>query len=357
MATNWRSIRDAQTPAIDMDQTGGLRMRAAQVFGAGDIRCVDGIPMPEPSDEEALVKTSMASICGSDLHMAGMGWQMPDFPAPAGHPGHEAVGVVVTPPRSYPEDCWGDTVQPGDFVLTVPHIWDSLCFAEYMKVHSNHILKLPIGVPTEHLLMTQQLGTVLFATRRLPQSLAGKTCAVLGQGSAGLFWDFALKQRGASRVIAIEPVDHRRELAPRFGADDVIGLTGDGATEAVMELTDGIGADIVIEAVGSTPTLSQAFHIVRDEGLCVLFGLPDSNDPVPFDYTEMFKKRANAYSILGAQVEPGLRTFRRALRLIAEGEIDMSPIVTHIRDVNSIGEAFELAKRRDDGVVKVGITF
>lgn len=332
-------------------------MKAAQVFDVGDIRYVGDIPMPEPTAEEALVKTSMASICGSDLHMAGMGWQIAEYPAPAGHPGHEAVGVVVEPPLRYPEDCWGDVLKAGDLVLAVPHIWDSLCFAEYMKVHANHMLKLTGSVPLEHLLMTQQLGTVLFASRRLPRSLAGLTCAVLGQGSAGLFWDFVLKRRGASRVIAIEPVAHRRELGRRYGADDVVGARDEAATAALMDLTDGIGADIVIEAVGSTATLSQAFHLVRDEGMCVLFGLPESNDPVPFDYTEMFKKRANAYSILGAQIEPGLKTFREALRLISEGEIDMGPIVTHVYGIERIGEAFELAKRRDDGVVKVGITF
>ena len=332
-------------------------MKAAQVFDVGDIRFVDDVPMPEPSVEDALVKTSMASICGSDLHMAGMGWQIAEFPAVPGHPGHEAVGVVVEPPRRYPDDCWGDVVVAGDLVLAVPHIWDSLCFAEYMKVHANHLLKLTGSVPVEHLLMTQQLGTVLFASRRLPISLAGLTCAVLGQGSAGLFWDFVLKRRGAARVIAIEPVAHRRALGCVYGADESIGDTGEDATAAVMDLTDGVGADIVIEAVGSTPTLSQAFHIVCDEGMCVLFGLPESNDPVPFDYTEMFKKRANAYSILGAQIEPGLKTFREALRLISEGEIDMGPIVTHVYDVERIEEAFELAKRRDDGVVKVGVTF
>ena len=137
----------------------------------------------------------------------------------------------------------------------------------------------------------------------------------------------------------------------------MVGVAGEEATEAVMDLTGGVGADIVIEAVGSTATLSQAFHLVRDEGLCVLFGLPESNEPVPFDYTEMFKKRANAYSILGAQIEPGLKTFRAALRLIAEGEIDMSPIVTHVFDVSRVAEAFELAGRRDGGVVKIGLEF
>ena len=97
--------------------------------------------------------------------------------------------------------------------------------------------------------------------------------------------------------------------------------------------------------------------MVKDEGLCVLFGLPESNDPVPFDYTEMFKKRANAYSILGAQEERGLRTFRRALSWIVEGEIDMAPIVTHLMPIEQVEEAFELSESRGDGVVKVALTF
>lgn len=332
-------------------------MRAAQVFGIDDIRFVSDAPMPKPDEHDALIQTSMASICGSDLHMAGMGWQMPEYPAPPGHPGHEAVGIVLQPPKSYPENLSGDILQEGDLVLTVPHIWYSFCFAEYMTVNANHILKLPAGMPVEHLLMTQQLGTVLFASRRLPESLEGKTCVVIGQGSAGLFWDFILKRKRASKIIAIEPLVHRRNLAEAYGADHTIGIIGDEANQAVLEMTDGEGPDIVVEAVGSTATLSQAFHIVKPEGTCVLFGLPESNDPVPFDYTEMFKKRVNAYTILGAQEEPGLVTFRETLAIIAEAEIDMTPIVTHRFPIEEVTQAFQLAKTRNSNAVKIALTF
>ena len=332
-------------------------MRAAQSFGVDDIRYVADAPDPEPLETDALVKTEMASLCGSDLHMVGKGWQMPEYPAVPGHPGHEGVGIVEEPPKRYPEGEGIDFLEPGDLVLTVPHIWYAKCFAEYQAVDAAHLLKLPAGPPVEHLLMTQQLGTVIFATQRLPESLEGLTCAVLGQGSAGLFWDTVLKRRGASRIIAIEPVDSRRGLSTMYGADETVDVTGAGVRDAVYDLTGGKGADIVIEAVGSAPTLSNAFHIVADEGLCVLFGLPDSNDPVPFDYTEMFKKRANAYSILGAQEEPGLKTFRRALSWIVEGEIDMAPIVTHLMPIEQVAEAFELSESRGDGVVKVALTF
>ena len=78
---------------------------------------------------------------------------------------------------------------------------------------------------------------------------------------------------------------------------------------------------------------------------------------MPFDYTEMFKKRANAYSILGAQEEVGLGTFRRALALIVEGEIDVAPIVTHLMPIERVADAFELSESRGDSVVKVALTF
>ena len=157
----------------------------------------------------------------------------------------------------------------------------------------------------------------------------------------------------------MEPVDSRRGLSKRYGADETVDVIGDAARDAVYDLTDGKGADIVIEAVGSTPTLSNAFHIVGDEGLCVLFGLPDSNDPQPFDYTEMFKKAGER--LLDPRCTGGAGLSRRSdLRIIMDRgrrEIDMAPIVTHLMPIEQVAEAFELSESREDGVVKVALTF
>jgi threonine dehydrogenase-like Zn-dependent dehydrogenase len=322
-------------------------MKAAQAIARGRVECVDA-PMPACRPGDLLIKTDMASICGSDLHMVGLGWAINAWPAPPGHPGHEAVGTVVeSPSKNFKE---------GDRVLTVPHIWRSMCFAEYQAVDEPHILKLPANADVPQVLMAQQLGTVIFASKRLPP-LVGKTCLVLGQGSAGLFWDFMLRRLGAKRVIAVEPVTHRRALGRMFGATDAVDVTGERAVQAVMDLTGGQGADVVVEAVGSTPTLSQAFHFVRDEGLVVLFGLPESVEPVPFDYTTFFRKRANAFTVLGAQDEPGLKSFAAAVDLITSGQIDVRPVVSHRLPVSEVTEAFLMASHREHGVVKVGLTF
>ena len=328
--------------------TSNGKMRAAIATELGVIRCEE-VPMPQIKEGEVLVRTLAASICGSDLHMVNTGWGMHAFPAMAGHTGHEAAGRIV--------ETRSPRFSEGDLVLTVPFIWDSRCFADYQAVDDEHVLKLDPDVDLDNVTLAQQLGTVVYAAKRLPESLEGQTCVVVGQGSAGLFWDFTLKKLGAERIISIEPLVWRRELGPQYGVDQTIDVTGDDAIQAVKDLTGGVGTDLVVEAVGSTPTLSQVFHLVRREGKVVLFGLPESEDPVPFDYSQMFKIRADAFTVLGSQDEPGLPSYVEAVRLISSAEIDVEPIISHRINIAEIDRAFRIASERSDGAIKVGITF
>ena len=323
-------------------------MRAAMAVDLGIIRCEE-VRIPTIAENEVLVHTIAASICGSDLHMLDTGWAMHAFPAMAGHPGHEAMGQVVQS-RS-------DGIAEGDIVLTTPHIWNSRCFAEYQAVDDAHVLKLSSDVDVDTITLSQQLGTVVYAAKRLPATLQGQSCVVIGQGSAGLFWDFQLKLLGAEKIFSVEPLTWRRKLGLSYGVDQAIDITGKEAVDAVNDMTGGIGADLVIEAVGSTETLSQAFHFVRDEGSVVLFGLPESEDPVPFDYSQMFKSRANAFTVLGSQDEVGLKSYAEAVRLISSGQIDVAPIISHRINIADIDQAFEVARERVDGAVKIGVTF
>jgi 2-desacetyl-2-hydroxyethyl bacteriochlorophyllide A dehydrogenase len=324
------------------------RMRAAIAVEKGVVRC-ESVAIPRPSDGEVLVRTRAASICGSDLHMVNTGWAMSEFPAAAGHPGHEAVGEVV--------ESRSDKFVQGDIVLTTPHIWNSRCFADFQVVDDAHLLKLDPTVDLDTIVLSQQLGTVVYAAKRLPDSLEGETCLVVGQGSAGLFWDFVLRNLGAERIISIEPLAWRRELGTAYGVGESIDVIGDAAVDAVQDLTDGTGADLVIEAVGTTATLSQAFHLVRDEGQVVLFGLPESESPVPFDYSQMFKSRADVFTVLGSQDEPRLTSYLEAAQLISSGEIDVEPIISHRVNISDIDQAFSIAGERVDGAVKIGLTF
>ncbi len=322
-------------------------MAAAVAVGLGTVECRQ-VPMPDITGDSVLVETLAASICGSDLHVLYMGWNVNEFPLPPGLPGHEGVGVVVDEGRS--------GLSRGDFVLTAPSIFTARVFAEYQAIDAKYLLKLPDGPPPDHLLMAQQLGTVVYGCKRLP-SVEGKTAAIIGQGSVGLFHAFMLKRMGAARVIAIEPIAARREAGTRMGADEVLDVTGRAATDAVLDLTRGEGADLVIEAVGSVPTLNQALNIVREQGHVCAFGLPESSEPVPFEWDTFFRRRVTMNAVFGAQDEPGLPDFQAALDMIAGGEIDVAPLTTHRFPLERVQEALDLAHAPEDGALKVGLIF
>ncbi len=325
-------------------------MRAGQMMGVGDIQCVE-TPIPEIGDEQVLVRTIMASICGSDLHVVchGAGIQG-DLPCPHGYPGHEGIGEVVA--SNHPD------VEVGTHVLCFPFAWTSEGFSEYQRMHGRYVLPLPnCDVPEEELLMAQQLGTVIFAARQRPVELVGRTVLVIGQGSAGLFWAYWLKRNGASRVIVSDRSDARLAVSTSFGADHAINVGETDLEEALRELT-GDGPDYVIEAVGRRETLYQSIEVVRPGGDLMWFGLPDTDDSVPISFAHFFRKRLTASSTFGAQDEGDAVSFRTALDLIANKQIDVSPLLSHVYPIEQIGEAFDVANDPvPDGALKVSVTF
>ena len=222
-------------------------MPAAVTTALKHVECHE-VPVPDMEPGYVLARTRLASICGSDLHIAYMGWNVYELPLQPGYPGHEGVGEVV--------DGGSSEFEPGDIVLTAPNIWSSRVFAGYQLIDPKFLIRLPGDTPLEHLLMAQQLGTVVYGCKLLPP-LLGKTVAIIGQGSVGLFHDFLLRRLGAHRIIAIEPIPGRLTAGVAMGIDEAVDVTGDKATEAVLDLTGGQGADLVIEAVGSPETLNS----------------------------------------------------------------------------------------------------
>jgi L-iditol 2-dehydrogenase len=321
-------------------------MKAAVLEGLADINCRE-VATPEAEAGRVLVRMLMSSICGTDLHYVFHGWPRNNWPLPPGSPGHEGVGVVI--------DGGGTEFNAGQRVLTVPNIWEARNFAEIQLVSAHFLIPLPDTIDLAHVLMAQQLGTVIFAARELPV-LNGETVAVLGQGSAGLFHDFWLKRIGAGRVITVEPNRDRREAGRMFDVDDTIDVTGQDAINAVLELTDGAGADLIVDAVGGNVTLNQAVKMAKANGHIHIFGLPTTHDLVPFDLGMFFLKRLNATSTFGAQDEPGLLAFREALGIIERGEIDMAPFVTHVFALEGVKDAFTLAHEPAGGALKVSLS-
>ena len=303
--------------------------------------------MPAAADGEILVRTAYASVCGSDLH-AVFG-RAPAQPAAPGYPGHESVGEVVE------SRCPG--FEPGDYVLTVPFAVDGRCLAEFQALPGAACIRLPSTVPLSHLLMAQQLGTVIYALRYHPLNVVGKDAAVIGQGSAGAFFTFMLKRAGAARVLVSDKSTARLAYSRKLGAD----LTVDAGTAdfllAVMEATGGRGADLVVEAVGSRATFPQSVELAAPGATLVWFGLPEGTDDYPISFSQFFRRGLTAYSNFGAQGEPGLESFRYAVRLITDGAIDVAPLLTHMLPIGCVDEAFRIAHDRSDNALKVSIKF
>ena len=322
-------------------------MRASRVSALGKVVCEE-TPVKPPGEGELLVRTRMAAICGSDLHKVFLGDELIPHACPHGYPGHEGIGQVEQ--TNHPD------FAVGDLVLTVPGPPDMFAFADYQTIPARYCLKVPGSLPLEQLLMAQQLGTCIFSLRQRPVDVVGKTVLVVGQGSAGMFFSKLLKRAGAAQVIASDYSEHRLDYGRRMGGVDVaVTAQGDNVMQAVKDLTGGRGADYVIEAVGSAQTQLEAVSQAAFDGEILYFGLPDTTDPIPFDYANFFRKRLGASTTYGCQFEPGLVSFQMAVDMIVRGEINVEGLVSSVFPMEQIGEAVRLAHDEVNATLKVAV--
>jgi len=316
-------------------------MRAVQVVARGKVQFVEA-PMPALKPGHALVRTMLLSLCGSDVHSV---YYLPEkeYPRPIGEGGHEMIGVVEVVDGS-------DAHKVGDVALTL----GPYSMTEYVLAPLEDVLVLPGGRPLEHLLMGQQLGTVIYACKRLP-NVMGKDAVVIGQGSAGLFFDTMLRRMGAEQVIGLDVKETRVAAGLKFGATHTVNNAQVDALQAVEEITEGELADLVIEASGELETINLTARLVKEGGHLLYFGVPRGPQCFEFDVLTLFRKYCYTTSSGGSGFEPGRTSFKMALDLIARGEIDVSPMLTHRFPFERIKETYELARTRDDGVIKIVI--
>lgn len=318
-----------------------MRMKAVQVVARGRAEFVD-VPVPVLQPGHVLIRTRRLSLCGSDIRM--LHYAPEDaYPFPPGTTGHEMVGVVED------IDAPGSVLHVGDAVLALAPNHQAM--AEYFLAPVEHVIPLPSGISVEHLLQAQQLGTVLFASQRLP-SMVDKTVAVIGQGSAGLFFDFQLRQMGSRRVIAFDVEAFRLERSTAFGASHTIHNAVVEPCEAIRRINDDELADVVVEVAGDVSAINLAIDLVRHGGDILYFGYP-RGQTIPFNFDRLFHKCCRVQTIVGATVEPNQASTRKAVDLIASGQIDVSQLITHRVPFADVVDAYELHRTRGEGCVKI----
>ena len=311
---------------------------------SGKIEIVEA-PKPVMKKGQALIRTKLLSLCGSDVRT--LYYPMPgELPLPVGAPGHEVIGVI----EEIDQD--GTTLQPGDTVLALAPEHEN-AMAEYFIASAENVLPLPNNHPLEELLMAQQLGTVIFGCKRLP-NLIGKDAVVIGQGSAGLFWVYMLHRLCLRNVIALEIKEARVAAGPLFGATHSINTSREDPLQAVREITGGKMADLVIEACGQVDGINMAPKLVKSNGHLMFFGVPHA-PRFEFNYLDFFRQYCFTTTSGGIYEEPGRPSFKMAIDMIAGGEINVKPMITHHFDFRKVHRAYELAWSRDEGTIKVVI--
>ncbi len=321
------------------------------------------VEMPVLKEGDVRVRIQKTCLCGSDIpyfaydqqkllnegkpNAAGhIDYSQPKvYPLPVGLSLHECVGVVVESASS--------DFQEGDFVLALP--FGQYGFFEYLTLPESRIFPLPEDpVSKQEILMAQPLGTLIFAWRMMPE-IEGKTVAVLGQGPIGLMFNSLLKLRGAGTVIGIDRLEERAGVGRQMGADEII-VPGDaGSVEQLSDLTNGDMADVVIEAAGHADlAFNDAVDMVRNEGTIFEFGVVDTDYVDNYPFGKVFYKNLTVRHSVGAKDKGD---FLAAADLIAEGKVDMKPLLTHSFPFASAQTAYETFVDRNDGAIKVLIDF
>ncbi|MER6141843.1 zinc-dependent alcohol dehydrogenase family protein [Streptomyces sparsogenes] len=275
-------------------------MRATIIHAPGDIR-VENAPEPEiTAPTDAIIRTVATCVCGSDL------WDYRGINAVTEpHPiGHEYVGVV--------EEVGSDVsaVRPGQFVIGSFFASDNTCpvcragyhtsclhrefingcQAEYVRVPlADGTLVATPEQPGEELVpslltLSDVMGTGWYAAKAAEVE-PGSTAVVVGDGAVGLSGVIAAKELGAERIIAMSRHESRQKLALEFGATDIVTERGEEGVARVKELTDGVGADSVLECVGTQQSMHQALQATRPGGNVGFVGVPHD---VAVDGEELF---------------------------------------------------------------------
>lgn len=295
------------------------------------------VPAPTPGPGEVLVRVRAAGICGSDVHgyTGSTGRRQPGIIM-----GHEFSGVIEALGTGVTARMVGErvAVQPIMSCGTCPLCRagrPNLClhrkgigwsvnggYAELVAVPQQNAYPLPEGLPFQLGALAEPLAVALHAVNLTPLQL-GDTALVVGAGPIGLLCVLALRLKGAGRILISDLSPRRLDLARQLGADVALnGREGD-PVEAVKQLTGSLGADVVLEAVGLSPTVVQSIRATRNGGHVTWVGNSAPTVEVPMqEVVTRGLTVAGSYAFVGE--------FGRALDLLASGRVDAKRLIEQV---------------------------
>ena len=298
------------------------------------------VARPEFGPTDVLVKVKVASVCGTDLHIYNWDQWAQGRIHPPLIPGHEFCGHVAAVGREV------TTVKEGDFVSAEMHVACGKCyqcrtgeahicqhvriigvdangaFAEYVVIPESNIWKLDPAIPEEYASILDPLGNAVHTV--LAGEIAARTVAITGCGPIGLFSIAVARACGATQIFAIEVNEHRSKIAQQMRADFVLDPTNDDVRRIVLEHTDGIGVDVVLEMAGKTEAIRTGFQVLRLGGRMSMLGIPSK--PVELNLAnDIIFKGATVQGINGRLM---YKTWYQMTALLKAGKLDLHPVIT-----------------------------
>lgn len=330
---------------------------------------------PEMGPSDAIIRPTKGLVCTSDVHTVhGAVGEREDLTL-----GHEVVGVI---------ESVGETVEdfePGDRVAVgaITPDWGSTAaqdgypsqsnqalggwkyanvkdgtFAEYVHVNDAdaNLAHIPESVSDEEAVYVTDMMSTGFMGAENAEIPIGGTVAIFAQGPVGLMATKGAALQGAGRIIAVETVPNRQELAREYGADEIVDFEDGNPVEQIMDLTDDEGVDAAIEALGRSETFEQCVKVTKPGGTISNCGYHGEGEYVNIPREEWGVGMAEK-DIKTGLCPGGRLRLQRLLRLLEADRVDPTKMTTHEFPFEEIDEAFRLMESKEDDIIKPLIDF
>ncbi|MDO4156936.1 MAG: zinc-dependent alcohol dehydrogenase family protein [Oscillospiraceae bacterium] len=333
-------------------------MKSAVFYGKHDLR-VEESAMPKVGAEDVLIQVKACGICGTDVHIYEGDKGAAEVTPPT-ILGHEFSGVVAKIGANV------TGVKVGDRVCIDPNCYCGKCdfcrngiahyctdmigygttvnggFAEYCSVNQRQVYKLGDNTTFEQGAMTEPVACCLHGMD-MCNIQPGSSVVVIGGGMIGLLMLQLARLAGAARTALLEPVESKREVAKKLGADVCIDPIHENV-KAVLAANGMNWVNTVIECVGRTSTIEQAIDIVGNKGTVMMFGLTKPDDTISLKPFEVFQKEIE---LKASFINP--YTQKRALELIDSGRLDVSSMVYAVAGLDELADILSKPELRAKG--------
>lgn len=367
------TFAEQETAAIATDSA---TMRAAVFHGVNDVR-LEEVPRPQAGPGEAVIRVTMTTICGTDLHIVRGEYAV----KPGLIIGHEPVGVIEELGAGVTGYSIGDRVLVG---AITPCGQCNACLsgnlsqcghgsgyeaiggwrfgntingaqAEYLLVPNAqaNLAKIPDDVTDEQVVLLADIASTGISGAESGGVRIGDAVAVFAQGPIGLCASLGAKLMGAAVVIGVDGDDARLAIAKKMGVDVVLDYRKVDVVEEIRRLTHGTGVDVAIESLGTQETFENALRVLRPGGTLSSLGVYSGKLQMPYD---AFAAGLGDHRIVTTLCPGGKERMRRLIEMVRSGRLDLRPLITHRFKLADINEAYKLFGDRRDGVMKVAIT-